>query len=198
MCIGLDWRSNWGHVEDSVKLHLTIALLASNAFFFLQFRLVRASQTFVFPIRLSEELVPAAIFYATVTPVLAWFLIKKTIVEPMNAEHRQRKIDKIKEQNKQRIIEKRKEAEAALDLMSAQYERICEEEERRKGLIIVSAKYGKFDDDSHSSPTTPNNSQSTSSFSQYEDIIIDVTIPLQCLIRDSKLKLHKASKVHIF
>lgn len=163
-------------------------------FDFLRFRLVRASQTFVFPIRLSEELVPAAIFYATVTPVLAWFLIKKTIVEPMNAEHRQRKIDKIKEQNKQRIVEKRKEAEAAVDLMTAQYGRIYEEEERRKGLIIVSAKYGKFDD---SSPTTPNNSQATSSFSQYEDIIIDVTIPLQCLIRDSKLKLHKASKVII-
>lgn len=112
----------------------------------------------------------------------------------MNAEHRQRKIDKIKEQNKQRIVEKRKEAEAAVDLMSAQYERICEEEERRKGLIIVSAKYGKFDNDSNTSPTTPSTS---SSFSQYEDIIIDVTIPLQCLIRDSRLKLHKASKVII-
>lgn len=113
----------------------------------------------------------------------------------MNAKNRQREIDKIKEQNKQRIIVKRKEAEAAVDLMSAQYGRICDEEERRKGLIIVSAKYGKFDSDSQLSPTTPSTSQSTSSFSQYEDIIIDVTIPMQCLIRDSRLKLQKASKV---
>lgn len=121
----------------------------------MHFSLVRASQTFIFPIRLSEEIVPAAIFYATVTPVLAWFLIQKTIVEPMNAEHRQRKIDKIKEQNKQRIIEKRTEAEAAVELMTAQYERICDEEELRKGLIIVSAKYGKFDNENHSPPATP-------------------------------------------
>lgn len=70
----------------------------------LKIKLMRASQTFIFPIHLSEEIVPAAVFYATVTPVLVWFILKKTLVEPMNAEHRQRKIDKIKEQNKKRFV----------------------------------------------------------------------------------------------
>lgn len=54
-----------------------------------------------------------------------------------------------------RIAEKKLEAEAAVDLMSAQYDRICGDEEKKKGLIIVSAKYGNFDDDSP--PTTPGN-----------------------------------------
>lgn len=46
-----------------------------------------------------------------------------------------------------RMTEKKKEAEAAIDLMSVQYERICNDEEKRKGLIIVQAKYGKFESD---------------------------------------------------
>lgn len=56
----------------------------------------------MFPIHLSEEIVPAAVFYATVTPLLAWFVVKKVIIEPMNAEQKQRDIDKIKETNKKR------------------------------------------------------------------------------------------------
>lgn len=46
-----------------------------------------------------------------------------------------------------RMTEKKKEAEAAIDLMTVQYERICNDEEKRKGLIIVQAKYGKFESD---------------------------------------------------
>lgn len=126
---------------------------------------------------MSEEIVPAAVFYATVTPLFIWFVLKKTVIEPMNAEQKQRKIDKIKEANKQRYVggvlyylvfdfntffffllllyrlaEKKREAEAAIDLLSAQYERICSEETARKGLIIVCAKYGKM------SATSANNS----------------------------------------
>lgn len=46
-----------------------------------------------------------------------------------------------------RMAEKKREAEAAVDLMSVQYERNCSEEEKRNGLLILSAFYGKFEDD---------------------------------------------------
>lgn len=42
------------------------------------------------------------------------------------------------------MAEKKLEAEAAIDLMSVQYERNCSEEEKRNGLIIKSAIYGHF------------------------------------------------------
>lgn len=176
-------------------------------------RVIRSSQSYIFPIHLSEDVVPAAVFYATITPMLAWFVIKKTIVEPMNAEHRQRKLDKVREANKQRIAEKRREAEAAVDLMAALYERICDEERQKHGLIIMSARYGKFDDDNNGSETTgggggtsPTSAESSassssdwSSHSRRDDnleasTIVDVTLPLQCLTRDSKLRLQKSSK----
>lgn len=51
---------------------------------------------------MSEDIVPAAVFYATVTPLVAWFVLKKAIIEPMNAEQKQRDIDRIKETNKKR------------------------------------------------------------------------------------------------
>lgn len=67
-------------------------------------RLIRSSQSYIFPIHLSEDIIPAAIFYATVTPLVAWFVVKKVIIEPMNAEQRQRDIDRVKETNKKRSV----------------------------------------------------------------------------------------------
>lgn len=49
-----------------------------------------------------------------------------------------------------RMAEKKREAEAAVDLMSVQYERNRSEEEKRNGLLIISATYGKIVDDSSS------------------------------------------------
>lgn len=68
----------------------------------LKIKLIRATQTFIFPIHLSEDIIPAAVFYATVTPLFAWFVVKKAIIEPMNAEQRKRDIERIKETNKKR------------------------------------------------------------------------------------------------
>ena len=50
------------------------------------------------------------------------------------------------------------------------------------GLIIVNAWYGKFVNDK--------------SRKNERVKVIDVTVPLQCLVKDSKLILTEASKVH--
>lgn len=84
-----------------------------------------------------------------------------------------------------RMAEKKKEAESAVELMSATFERIQTEEEKRKGLIILKALYGN---------TSPENLENgtINSLTNYE---IDVTIPLQCLIKNSKLILQDSTKV---
>ena len=66
----------------------------------------------------------------------------------MNADQKQRELDRMRETNKKRMTEKKKEAEAAIDLMSIQCERIRNDETKRKGLIIVLGQYGKFSSDS--------------------------------------------------
>uniref|UniRef100_A0A8U7NW79 DnaJ homolog subfamily C member 11 n=1 Tax=Corvus moneduloides TaxID=1196302 RepID=A0A8U7NW79_CORMO len=93
---------------------------------------------------------------------------------------------KIKELEKQRestasdILQKKQEAEAAVRLMQESVRRIIEAEEARMGLIVVNAWYGKFVND---------NSRKNEKVK-----VIDVTVPLQCLVKDSKLILTEASK----
>lgn len=45
------------------------------------------------------------------------------------------------------MAEKKKEAEAAVELMAALFERICIDEKNKKGLVITQATYGKLSDD---------------------------------------------------
>lgn len=143
---------------------------------------------YTFPIHLCEEIMPAPIFYGTIVPLIVYVVVKKTIVEPFLKDKQQKKLEKQRQNNRQRLIEKRKEAEAAIELMRATYSRICGDEENKRGLIIVKALYGKI-------------AQVTDEVTELaggENIIhecIDVTIPLQCLVKDSKLVLHEQSKV---
>lgn len=43
------------------------------------------------------------------------------------------------------MTEKKRNAEAAIKLMTVQYDRIRKDEEKRKGLIIEKAVYGKIE-----------------------------------------------------
>ena len=36
----------------------------------------------MFPIHLSNEIVPSAIFYGTVTPIIAYYVVKRLIIDP--------------------------------------------------------------------------------------------------------------------
>lgn len=84
--------------------------------------------------------------------------------------------------------EKKREAKAAVDLMKATYERIYAEEESRNGLLILRALYGK-DADAVAKTEAPSSSQLSE--------VIDVTVPVQCLIKNSQLTIHNTSKVRI-
>lgn len=59
------------------------------------------------------------------------------------------------------MVEKKRNAEAAIKLMMVQYERIRRDEKKRKGLIIEKAVYGKLESDrstegkSHEYKTVP-------------------------------------------
>ncbi|KAG4070024.1 hypothetical protein HA402_013684 [Bradysia odoriphaga] len=109
--------SKYSSVHASVSVGVPTGVI-------LKIKVIRSTQSFIFPIHLSEEVVPAAVFYASVTPLLVWLLVRKSIIEPMNESEKQKNIDKAKETNKQRMAEKKKEAEAAVELMAALYERI--------------------------------------------------------------------------
>ncbi|XP_052873163.1 dnaJ homolog subfamily C member 11 [Anopheles cruzii] len=156
----------------------------------LKIKIIRSTQTYLFPIHLSDEIVPAAIFYATVTPLLTYFVLKKMLFDPMNEATKQKNIEKVKETNSARMAEKRREAESAIALMGALYGRICKEERKSDGLLIVSALYGKFND----AENVTLEETDEMGFISHNPFVIDVRIPLQCLVKDSQLTLYTSSK----
>ncbi|XP_066231017.1 dnaJ homolog subfamily C member 11 [Saccopteryx leptura] len=146
----------------------------------LKVKLNRASQTYFFPIHLTDQLLPSAVFYATVGPLVLYFATHRLIIRPYLRAQREKELEKQRESTATDILQKKQEAEAAVRLMQESVRRIIEAEESRMGLIIVNAWYGKFVNDK--------------SKKSEKVKVIDVTVPLQCLVKDSKLILTEASK----
>nr|XP_027803224.1 dnaJ homolog subfamily C member 11 [Marmota flaviventris] len=146
----------------------------------LKVKLNRASQTYFFPIHLTDQLLPSAVFYATVGPLIVYFAMHRLIIKPYLRAQKEKELEKQRESTATDILQKKQEAEAAVRLMQESVRRIIEAEESRMGLIIVNAWYGKFVNDK--------------SKKREKVKVIDVTVPLQCLVKDSKLILTEASK----
>jgi len=141
----------------------------------------------LFPILLSDEIIPNAIFYGTVAPLLSYYCLKVLIINPYNKRQEEKDKQKLRNANSAKMAEKRKEAESVIALMREAFARIIERETDKRGLVIVKAIYG--------------NQSVINEYSDNERLIpldseaFEVTIPLQCLVNnDSTLSLASASK----
>ncbi|XP_008276832.1 dnaJ homolog subfamily C member 11-like [Stegastes partitus] len=146
----------------------------------LKIKLARASQTYLFPVHLTDQLLPSAVFYATVGPLLVYMAIHRLVIIPYTHAQKEQELELQRKSSATDIAKKKQEAESAVLLMQESVRRIIEAEESKMGLIILNAWYGKFVSDT--------------SQKQEKAKVIDVTVPLQCLVKDSKLILTEASK----
>lgn len=149
---------------------------------YLKIKLTRGNQVYNFPIHLCDEVLPSPIFYGTVAPVVAWVIVRRLIVEPYVQQQKAQDIERHRAMHHAQMLARRREAEIAVDLMKEIHRRVVEEEENRRGLIINKSVYGKWLDLSNR---------------DLSDAFTDVTIPLQCLVKDSKLILHDSSKCQL-
>uniref|UniRef100_A0A8C6MCN6 DnaJ homolog subfamily C member 11 n=1 Tax=Nothobranchius furzeri TaxID=105023 RepID=A0A8C6MCN6_NOTFU len=130
----------------------------------LKIKLARASQTYLFPVHLTDQLLPSAVFYATVGPLLVYMAVHRLIIIPYTKAQKEQELELQRKSSATDIAQKKQEAESAVST----------------GLIVLNAWYGKFVSDT--------------SQKQDKAKVIDVTVPLQCLVKDSKLILTEASK----
>lgn len=186
----------------------------------LRIKFTRASQTYTFPIHLADEILMQPIFYGTVAPLLTWFTVQKLIIDPYARRKKEAEKEKLKEANLLRVAERRKEAMASMELMLERYSRIRFEEASRNGLIILAAVYGKLVDDVTGnalidldevlSPRMKfNNELKTESGDNVEaekfvplnfsgqPEMVDVTVPVQCLVESGRLTFFDGSKADI-
>ncbi|KAK7481415.1 hypothetical protein BaRGS_00027371 [Batillaria attramentaria] len=144
----------------------------------LKIKVYRGSQTFLFPIHLSESICPTAIVYGTAIPIAAYFVVKKLIVDPFLKQQKEQELEKKREEHAEKLAKRKQEAKAATDLMKETVERNIEAEERKMGLVIIKALYGKL--------------QASDDGELIDRECIDVTVQLQSLVKDSKLIVPEA------
>lgn len=153
----------------------------------LKVKLTRASQVYNFPINLSTEIQPGAIFYGTVVPVAVFWVVKVLIVNPFLKMEKQKESEANREKYAKQMAENKREAEGSIRLMQEACGRIVEYESSRNGVVIVSAWYGHLvtmGESSHEVHRGPSK-------------VIDVTVPVQCQVKDSRLFLTESSKSNL-
>ncbi|CAF1397683.1 unnamed protein product [Adineta ricciae] len=138
----------------------------------LRLKFNRGSQVFTIPLPLSKEILPSAIFYATVTPVLAYFVLDRFVIQPYIRLEQEREQKRRDDEERENQGERRREAMNAQEVLRSLVEQV-KEKEGPQGLLILRAHYGHL----------------TSAMNESLIKIIDVTIPLQTLVKDSTLKI---------
>ena len=150
----------------------------------LKLRLTRATMRFTIRIQVSRILSVSSVFYATLVPVLLYGCFKAFAVAPLLQRQTLKEIEDKRAEKEREMMEKKREAEAAIELMKETVARVIGNERVRHGLIILEAWYGKLFD------VEADDGLSSSK-------VIDVHVPLQCLVVDSKLILRESSKANI-
>ena len=150
----------------------------------LKLRLARAAMVFSLRIQVSHALSIPAIFYATAIPLALYGAIRVLAFAPLLRQQRIQEYENKKAEKAREMMERKHEAEAAIELMTETVERVISIEQSKHGLLILEAWYGKlFDTQEEDGLIQPK--------------VVDVRIPLQCLVVDSKLILHESSKSNI-
>ena len=150
----------------------------------LKMKFSRALMNFRLRIKLSDFIGLSGIFYATTIPLVLYALIKGLAIAPILRRERLQEIMEKKNERAKEILKKKKMAESAIELMQETFERIMSTEQAKHGLLIIEAWYGKLIDH-HSDDGL------------LEPKVINVQVPLQCLVVDSKLILRENSKADL-
>lgn len=153
-------------------------------------RLTRNQQNYIFPVILSEEILPSSIFYGTAIPILGFYFVKNYFIDPFLAKKEAADMASAKEEGASRVNEKRREAITYRHLMQETYRRMVDKEAATNGLIIERAVYGdpsavfQYGADTRPIPDSAD--------------AFDVTVAVQVMLADnSTLAFSDAAKCHL-
>lgn len=166
-------------ISQLTRAHLGFSITPLGIFF--NFGVTRLGQTFQFPLLVSSIFSPVPVLSGILAPVALYLGIAKFILEPRRAKNLKER-DEMKEEATKAYAETQKEkAKTFIELMEDEVKRKQEIEDKNGGLVIVQAFYGKI-------------SPEDEFVDENNEDIIDVTIPLQYLVKDSRLELPAESK----
>ena len=174
-------------IEHEIAIMTSVSasvLLGPSEGVIMKLKLSRAYMNFSIKVHLSEFVGLVPLFYATSIPLALYGCVKTLAFAPLIRKEWLEDIKEKRQEKSKEVAEKRSRAEAAVELMEETMQRIVNTEQAKHGLLIVEAWYGKlFDYESDKE--------------QVEPKVVDVRVPLQCLVMESKLILHDTSKANI-
>lgn len=185
-------------VEEKITDHSTLGATMVVGFpvgVTVRLKLIRGTQTYVFPFHLSDQVILQPIFYGTIVPLLTWLTVKKLLVEPYKIRRKEKERERKYDLNKEKVAEARREAMASANLMAERFKRILKEEEDKGGLVIEKALYGLLADEK--GELLAKFSSQEDSTDEIDDSCIDIKLPLQCCVEDSRLILWEGSKSNL-
>lgn len=159
-----------------------------------------SSQMYALDILLNDELTFAPVVYGSICPVLLFACVKKYIVTPYQESLKEQKKRDSDRNRTRKMNEKRREADLTASLMADAYRRSVESEESREdGLLIDVAIYGHADKlvelVNSSVKNVPSENLSLNNDDLSSKQLTLVTVPLQCLVKNSILSLPDGRKV---
>lgn len=175
------------------NLHPYSLCSLSDLFLCLPFRYVYMSQTFVFDFLLNDEVLPSAIFYGTIAPIVVYSCAKKFLIDPYLAFERNRDLERKRESNRTNLQEKRREAQSVVNLWQETYAKTVESETSTNGLLVLTALYGKASSIDQLIASAAPDFDFSNLDPELE--VIDVKIPIHCQVKESHLFLPDVSKV---
>eukprot|EP00127_Corallochytrium_limacisporum_P004608 Clim_evm22s169 gene=Clim_evmTU22s169 len=141
--VGVDYGGDYQATPHSrVGCYVTVAYPQG---VLVKVKLVRVGQNYVFPITLSDTIGAEPVFWATAVPALIFAGIKRLVLDPLERGRRLDRIKRMREQDMEHHLERKREAREAVRVMRASVARKLAKEERSNGLIIVRALYGVLD-----------------------------------------------------
>ncbi|KAL5262293.1 hypothetical protein ACHWQZ_G007873 [Mnemiopsis leidyi] len=139
----------------------------------LKLMLTRGQHSYRFDIMFSDVIEPVAVLYGTFIPVFVYSSLHWLVINPYLNKLKAEDIAAKSEELKTQLERAKEEAREAVTLMRPTYDRNVNVEQCKGGLVIVQAWYGVFGS---------------------ANKLIDVTVPVQCLVSNSKLILPEHTK----
>jgi len=175
-------------VEEKITEHSSLGatMVVGTMGVICKVKLTRASQTYLFPFQLSDEVLLQPVFYGTVAPLLAWLTVKKLLLDPLAAKRKEEAREKQRQSMKEKVAAARQEAESSLSLMEERFRRGRAEEEGKNGLVIELCLYGLL--------ATDGGEVIEGVGEEEMPMVTNITKPVQCSVEHSRLVLWEGPK----
>ncbi|ODN92819.1 hypothetical protein L198_05615 [Cryptococcus wingfieldii CBS 7118] len=173
-----------GKLSENVRAGLVLQMEIAGGII-LKLRFNRLGQKLSIPVLLAEKLDPKVLLGTTLLPAISYYAIYNYYLVPRKKQRLRERVRELREENKEFIRQKREEAIGAREVLEKSVATKVVQEKERNGLIILSATYGlasKIDN-----PIEALSEKPIVTEEDEEEETIDVTIPIQALVQDSRL-----------